>query len=131
MIKNKKFIYLIIIGFVLLISIIFIWNNYQIQIYQRINRPIKILPPVTKKCGVENCHGLNITCGPNVPDTCTMIYEPGDNCRQFASCQIIDGQCKLKKSPKFDSCKICVEKCEIDYSNNQIKFFECESKCSE
>ena len=129
MMKNKNLIYVIIIALVLIISAIFIWNNYQIQIHERPDKPIKLPLIISGKCGIEQCHGLDITCGPNVPEACTMIYMAGDNCRQFVSCQIIDGQCKANKSPRFDSCKACVEKCERDYLDDQIKFFECESKC--
>ena len=128
--KNKNLIYGIIIAFVLIISAIFIWSNYQIQVQERPDKPIKLPPQIIGKCGIENCHGLDITCGPNVPEACDMMHIAGDNCRQFASCQTIEGQCKLDKSLKFDSCKACVEKCERDYSNDQIKFFECESGCA-
>jgi len=31
-----------------------------------------------QKCGIENCHGLDITCGSDVPDACTEIYMIGD-----------------------------------------------------
>ncbi|VVB75045.1 Uncharacterised protein [Candidatus Tiddalikarchaeum anstoanum] len=27
-----------------------------------------------QKCGIENCHGLDITCGPNIPEVCTTLY---------------------------------------------------------
>ena len=50
------------------------------------------------KCGIENCHGLNITCGPNIPEVCTENYMLGDCCRRYASCEIIEGECKLVKS---------------------------------
>ena len=86
--------------------------------------------PASDKCGIENCHGLDITCGPNVAEICTEIYMAGDNCRQFASCQVADGQCKLVRSAKFESCKACVEKCGVDYKDDQIKFFQCENKCA-
>jgi len=129
--KNKNLIYGIIFGLVLVVSAIFIWNNYQIQVQERPDKPIKLPPQISGKCGIESCHGLDITCGPNVPEACTMIYMAGDNCRQFVSCQTIEGQCKIDKSPKFDSCKVCVEKCERNYQDDQIKFFECESKCAE
>ncbi len=122
--KKKNLIYATIIGIILIVSAIFIWNNYQ-------NKSIKLLPQISKKCGIENCHGLNISCGSNVPDACTSIYEEGDNCRQFVSCQIIEGQCKVIKTLKFDNCKSCVEKCKQDYPNNPDKFFECESSCDE
>jgi len=131
MMKNKNLIYGIIIGLVLVVSAIFIWNNYQIQIQERPDKPIKLPPQISGKCGIESCHGLDITCGPNVPEACTMMYAAGDNCHQFVSCQTIEGQCKIDKSSRFDSCKACVEKCERNYQDDQIKFFECESSCAE
>ena len=131
MLKNKNLIYGIIIAFVLIISAFFIWNNYQIQVQERPNKPIKLPPQISGKCGIESCHGLDITCGPNVPDYCTYEYQAGDRCRQFVSCQTVGGQCRVEKSPKFDSCKTCVEKCEREFPDDQIKFFACESKCAE
>ncbi len=85
----------------------------------------------TGKCGIENCHGLDIACGPNIPETCDMMYAAGDNCRQYASCQTMNGQCQLVKTQKFDDCKSCVEKCEQNFKDDQINFFQCESKCTE
>jgi len=131
MMKNKNLIYGIIIALVLVVSAILIWNNYQIQIQERPSKPIKLPPQISGKCGIENCHGRDITCGPNVPEACDMMYMAGDNCRQFVSCQTVEGQCKLDKSPRFDSCKTCVEKCERDFPDDQIKFSECESSCAE
>ena len=87
--------------------------------------------PATEKCGIENCHGMDIVCGPNVAEICTEIYMAGDNCRQYASCQTVGGQCVLEKTPKFDSCKSCVERCGADHKDDQIGFFQCESKCTE
>jgi hypothetical protein len=43
-------------------------------------------------CGMENCHGLNISCGPKVPEFCTEIYELGDFCREFVRCEIVQGE---------------------------------------
>ena len=128
--KNKNLIYAIIVALILIVSSIFIWNNYQIRVQERPNKPIKLPPAISGVCGIEQCHGLDITCGPSVPDGCAAMYAAGGNCRQFVSCQTIEGQCKLKKSPKFDSCKACVEKCAQDFRNDQIKFFECESNCA-
>ena len=128
--KNKNLTHIIAFVF-LAILFLFIWNNYQIRFEKRQDKPIKLPPQISEKCGIENCHGLDITCGPNVPDACTMIYMAGDNCRQFVSCRTINGQCKLEATPKFESCKSCVEKCELDYKDSQIGFFECESKCAE
>ena len=128
MMKNKSLIYGIIALLLFVILSVFFWNNYQIQ--ERPDKPIKLPPQISGKCGIENCHGLDITCGPNVPDACTAMYMAGDNCRQYASCQIIDELCTLEKTTKFDNCKSCVEKCEIDYTDDPTKFFECESKCA-
>ena len=129
--KKKNLIYGIIALPFLVVLSMFIWNNYQIQVQERPGEPIKFPLQISGKCGIENCHGLDITCGSNIPEVRDMMYRAGDNCRQFAGCQIINGQCKLEKSPRFDSCKSCVEKCELDYKDDQIKFFECESRCAE
>lgn len=86
--------------------------------------------PTTGKCGIENCHGMDIVCGPNVAEICTEIYMAGDNCRQYASCQNIDGQCQLVKSAKFDACKTCMEKCTADHTDDPTGFFQCENKCT-
>jgi len=82
-----------------------------------------------KRCGMEDCHGLDITCGPNIPKSCTMTYELGDNCRQYASCEIIGGKCQLVKSEKFELCKSCVEKCAEDFKDDVIEIFRCEGGC--
>jgi hypothetical protein len=127
--KNKPLIYGLI-GFLLLVVGLVIWNNYTLQLQKRPGDPLKSPSPITDKCGIENCHGLDITCGSNVPEACTEIYMAGDNCRQFASCEIIDGDCQLVTTEKFESCKACVEQCEEDYADDQIKFFQCESQCA-
>ncbi len=131
MMKNKNLIYGIAVVFVLIVLAIFIWNNYQIQVQERPDKPIKLPPQISGKCGIESCHGLDITCGPNIPEVCDMMYMAADDCRQYASCQSINGQCKLEKSPKFDSCKSCVEKCVIDHKDDSLNGFDCESKCAE
>jgi hypothetical protein len=128
MMKNKNLIY----GIVILVSIasmIFIWNNYQIQIKERPNKPIKLPPQVSRQCGIESCHGLNITCGSNIPGACDTMYVSGDNCRKYANCQIIEGKCQLVKTQKFDDCKSCVERCLVDFKDDYIKLSECEGKC--
>jgi len=131
MTTHKKIIYGIAILFLAGLSL-FIWNNYQIQIEERYDKPIKLPSQISGECGMKNCHGLNITCGLiDVPPACDKMYAAGDNCRQFASCQIINGQCQLEKTPKFNDCQSCVEKCEFDHKNDPIKIFECESKCAD
>ncbi|MFA5962268.1 MAG: hypothetical protein WC848_06315 [Parcubacteria group bacterium] len=94
------------------------------------NQPVNP-PQVSGKCGMENCHGLDITCGPNTSAACDSMYAFGDNCRQYASCQTINGECKLQKTAKFDTCKSCVEKCAKTFPNDSMKNAECESNCTE
>jgi len=129
--KNKNLIYGIVALLFLAGLSLFILNNYQIQIQAKPNKPIELPLQISGDCGIQNCHGLDIVCGPNAPQVCTMLYAAGDNCRQFASCQTLAGQCELAKTSKFDSCKSCVEKCKQDFQSDQIKFFGCESKCAE
>ncbi len=81
------------------------------------------------RCGIENCHGLDITCGPNAPLMCTQMYGFGDNCRQYARCQVIDGKCQLLQNKKFDDCKACVNQCAKDFKNDIAASFGCESQC--
>src|SRR4030042_2460462 len=126
MIKKRNYIYRTIAIGVLVILSIFVWNNYQIQFQERPNESINLPPQILGKCGIENCHGLDITCGPNIPDACTLIYKSGDICRQFASCITISGRCQLEKSIKFEDCKSCVEECGLDNQDDGIKSLECE-----
>lgn len=81
------------------------------------------------RCGIENCHGFKIPCGPNVPEICSEIYMHGDFCRQYVKCEVINGVCQLVKSEKFEKCKSCVEKCSEDFKDKFLKLSECESKC--
>lgn len=78
-------------------------------------------------CGVENCHGMDVLCGPNVPQACTENYQVGDRCRQYASCQIVGGDCSLVAGDLFDACKRCVGECLS--GNDSIEIFSCESLC--
>jgi hypothetical protein len=80
-----------------------------------------------EKCGVENCHGLDVKCGSNVPQACTEIYMAGDRCRQYASCKIVSGKCSLVAGKEFSDCKTCVETCME--KNDSIEIFSCESRC--
>jgi hypothetical protein len=85
------------------------------------------IPVVEQRCGLENCHGLDITCGPNVPEVCTEEYVLGDFCRQYATCgTVVDGKCQLIKSDRFDQCKSCVDVC-AQLSGQEA--FECEDEC--
>lgn len=127
-ITNNKIIYGIIVLLGLTVTL-FVWNNYQIEISQKPRKPIELPPVLTTKCGMENCHGLDITCGPNVAEVCDMSYQLGDKCRQLASCQVINGTCQLVKSVELDTCKACVESCEKRFADNPEEAFACESKC--
>lgn len=81
-----------------------------------------------EKCGIENCHGLDIICG-KPAEVCTEIYMFGDRCRQFAKCEIVNGVCQQTENLQFTSCKSCALQCEKDFPNNPNKAFDCESKC--
>jgi hypothetical protein len=82
-------------------------------------------------CGLTTCHGLDLACGANAPEICTMEYQLGDRCRQYASCDSSGGSCTLVTDPRFDSCKACVEQCAALKPANAdpTMLFECESKC--
>ncbi|OGG02427.1 hypothetical protein A2Z33_05200 [Candidatus Gottesmanbacteria bacterium RBG_16_52_11] len=126
---NKK----ILSGIILLMLAglaVYFWNNYQITVTERPDKPIRLPSQISGQCGIENCHGLDITCGPEVPEACTAMYAAGDNCRQFASCRKTGNSCQVVLSPEFNDCKSCVEKCERESKDSQIDFFQCESKCT-
>lgn len=112
MIKNKKTIIIIIL---IIVIGFFLYSKY-------FNKN-------TGTCGIESCHGLDISCGKNVPEICDLMYMTGDNCRQFVSCEIINNNCILKKDTKFDICKDCVSNCSEKYEDDAIAFFDCENKC--
>jgi len=80
-------------------------------------------------CGIENCHSLEITCGPKPAQICTEIYQLGDRCRQHAQCSFENGVCRQTENPSFTACKDCVNGCLEKYKDDQIKLFECESRC--
>jgi hypothetical protein len=80
-------------------------------------------------CGLENCHGLEIVCGPEPAQICTEIYMLGDRCRQHVQCGFVNGICQQEENPQFTACKSCVESCLEKNKDDQIKLFECESRC--
>lgn len=132
MVKNKKIIYGIIIILVLCALSAVLWNNSQVQEQKSINTQAKSIPKTSEtseKCGIEQCHGLDITCGSNVPEICNSMYAIEDGCRQFAKCQVTDGRCELAKNPKFDSCKSCMEKCKTASKNDPVEFSVCADNC--
>jgi hypothetical protein len=115
---NKKIIFFIL----LLLVAVFIFFYFN---------KLKLNQNKVGGCYIENCHGLEIKCGPKKADFCTMEYVLGDNCRQFASCQIKDGQCQPVYQESFNKCKLCVEDCQKKYSDDSIKLFQCEEQCVE
>ena len=84
--------------------------------------------PGLEKCGLEKCHGLELSCGPNVPEVCTELYQLGDFCRQYAICEIIDGECQMVSNEKLQKCQTCVAEC-LDLGGEPA--FECEAECRE
>lgn len=82
-----------------------------------------ILGCTSTECCIQECHGLEISCGPNVPKACTAIYMLGDFCRSYASC---NESCMLVESSKFLTCKACVTECN---NKDSIDSFDCENTC--
>ncbi len=80
-------------------------------------------------CGLMNCHGLDLACGTNPPEVCTMEYKLGDRCRQYAHCESSGGSCTLVKDAGFNTCKTCVEKCELRAGDNTLTAMSCEENC--
>ena len=83
-----------------------------------------------QKCGIEQCHGLELTCGSNVPDACTEIYQLGDFCRSyFPGCEIVNEVCTKKQDSwsdlLFSKCKNYTDVCKKIF-NDSTKAFQCE-----
>jgi hypothetical protein len=95
--------------------------------------PVPVNPavtvPVGSSCGLTTCHGLDLACGPDFPQVCTMEYRLGDKCRQFVRCDSSGGSCNLVTDPKYTSCKSCVEQCTAKVGSDGTSAFECEAKC--
>jgi len=100
------------------------------------NRNTLSIPTITdsgstsSSCQFTSCHGLNLACGMSEPRMCTMEYQLGDKCRQYAQCTSgSDGTCSLVKSPEFDSCVSCVKSCSRDAGTDSVAAFDCEAQC--
>jgi len=94
--------------------------------------PVTITPGNTSRpdCGLTPCHGLDITCGPDIPEVCTAVYQLGDKCRLFAHCDIdSNGTCRIVTTQEFDTCKSCVQACLNESRHDPAKSFACEEKC--
>lgn len=81
-------------------------------------------------CGITTCHGLDIQCGQDVPEACTMEYRLGDFCQQYANCGIVEGQCQSQTSQLLAECISCVELCDSGLEGaDPTKAFACEENC--
>jgi hypothetical protein len=85
-----------------------------------------------QRCGIEQCNGLELTCGADMPQECAAVYKLGDFCREyFAGCEIVNGICTKKidtsADVRFFMCKTCASDCEK--LSDPTKAFECESDC--
>lgn len=100
------------------------WKDLQIG-WERNDTAVITQEP----CGIQNCHGMEISCGKNVAEMCTMEYQLGDKCRSLASCQNVNGSCNVVQQPGYTSCVSCVEQCNKTSGGDPAKAFECEAKC--
>ncbi len=85
---------------------------------------------VSSVCKRENCHGLDIKCGPNAPDICTTLYSIGDKCLKYAECGLQNNKCQQIENSQFTQCKTCVQACVDSNKDDTVKMFACESKCN-
>ena len=88
-------------------------------------------PPLPQaKCGVQECHGVNLTCGPNVVEMCTDLYAMGDGCRQYFKCGYINnGACDQIPDERYEKCRACVKKCISNTNDGPEKAMTCDSNC--
>lgn len=127
--KKTTVIFLIIFLAILIIAFIFIPRK---KIETSSEQKIEIVEDENKKeekCGVVSCHGMEISCGENLPKVCEGEYQIGDACKRFASCVNQDGQCKLLESKNFEKCKTCVESCKAKFALGTLEIIECEGEC--
>lgn len=80
-------------------------------------------------CGIQNCHGMEISCGPDIVELCTMEYQLGDKCRGLASCGNVNGSCTVIRQEGYEACVSCVEECNRTSGGDPVRAFDCESRC--
>lgn len=80
-------------------------------------------------CHLQNCHNVDVKCGWSPTQGCTSIKDYGDWCRDYASCEVVKGKCRLVTSANFEKCQPCIKKCEEDFKGDRPKLFECAYKC--
>jgi len=90
--------------------------------------------PTASACGIENCHGIPLQCGANVAASCSSnnvaedLYA-SDQCRKYASCQIVGSTCQAVTDSKYDKCVSCIKNCENSFPNNQNQLIDCSQSC--
>lgn len=81
-------------------------------------------------CVPTSCHGLDLACGATPAQSCTHDYQPGDKCRQYAQCSVAsDGSCSTITGSQYNSCKACVQKCELRGGDDSLAAATCEESC--
>ena len=91
--------------------------------------PAPVETPDMSTCGFTTCHGIDLACGMDAPQICTMEFQIGDNCRKYARCDTAGGSCTLAYEPKFIACKSCIEKCQAAAGPDNLAAFSCAEKC--
>lgn len=126
----QKIILLSVLALLVLVSLILAYVFYSKQNYNGTPKLNRFLISKKQRCGLENCHGLELQCGTNIPKSCDLMYQLGDGCREYASCEISDGKCQPKKERRFELCKNCVLECQRKFENEESdKLLECENIC--
>lgn len=104
-------------------------NGFDNDWWNRVRPQPTGLPLPDTSCRLLTCHGLNIKCGTGEPLMCTMEYQLGDKCLQYAQCGIVNGVCSEIKNQAFENCKSCTQKCASAYPSDAQKQFACEQTC--
>jgi len=87
--------------------------------------PIASPTPSIAACGAEQCHGLDITCGSDVPQACTLEFQiPDDACLQYVRCETIQGTCQ-QANPQFEQCRQCVLQCKTENQTGEACIERC------
>ena len=126
---NKKTLIIVLSSFFLLICCGIVVAGF-IFIPKILNTIPGITNPTT--CQISDCHGMDIKCGNNPPPMCTMEYQIGDGCRQFATCSQNAATCTFNPSTEFTQCKTCVEECIETYKSEDeiMDKLSCVETCS-
>jgi hypothetical protein len=133
--KTKPFVYGTCI--LVLVAVLFAAGCTSVFPGSGKSTPVPTEPPTTSQpetpgqalCGFTSCHGLDLACGMNPPQACTMEYRIGDRCRQYARCDTGGGGCTLVNEPQFTACKACSERCQVQAGPNSQAALSCEEKC--